>query len=385
MKILLLSNSNNIKNGYGNLTHQSCVYLQKAGIDFTLLLPHDSPRYDYATYSIEYILPSYIFDLKTTKIFDYIRFSYKTDVDIVHSITEFPYAILAAKIAKKNKKPLIIQSAGTYGVKPLLYFPDKIFLKWAYNQASLVTPISVFTQEMIQKFSGTKTPMKIIHPGVDFNHFDVNVDVKDIQEKYPNKKLIVTVGVLKPRKGHDVVLRALGELKKRRDDFHYLIVGSDGEGRTVYYNSLQTLVKENYLENNVTFVGTASDEDLVRYFHAADVYVHTPRLIHMNFEGFGMVYLEAGVCRKPVVAADSGGIRDAVVDGKTGIIVPENDVHATAEAVKKLLDNPGLRNEMGNAGYEYAQKHDWQHIGEQYIEVYKNILNQSIPNKNLPK
>lgn len=376
MKILLLSSTNNRENGYGNLTHQLCHFLSRAGIDITLLLPKDEPRYAYADYKTEYVLPGYIFDMKTKKVLEYATFSYETDADIIHSVIEFPYAILAARIALKYKKPLIIQAAGTYAVKPLHRFPDKYFLKWAYNKASVIAPISKFTGDMIQEYSHTPTLMKIIHPGVHFDNFNKQIDSLDITAKYPRKKILLTVGVLKPRKGHDVVLRALGELKKKRDDFQYLIVGADNEGRDEYTASLRTIVKENNLGNNVTFVGNVPDVDLVRYFHSSYLYIHTPKRVHWNFEGFGIVYLEAGACRKPAVAADSGGIRDAVVDGKTGIVVPEGDYHATAQAIEKFLDNPALAMEMGNAGYEYAKKHDWKVIVEEFIDLYKDLLSK---------
>ncbi len=374
MKILLLSNTNNVENGYGNLTHELCRHLEMSGIEFTLLLPAEEPRYSYVTYRTEHVLPPYIFDLKTKKILKYLAFSYATDADIVHSITEFPYAVLAARIAKKNKKPLIIESAGTYGVKPLLQFPDKFFLSWAYSKAKLIIPISAFTGEMIKKLSRTRTPMKIIHPGVDFKRFDQAVDVRDIQNKYGNKKILLTVGVLKPRKGHDVVLKALAELRKERDDFHYVIVGSFNEGRDAYYKSLQKIVEESNLGNNVTFAGSVDDGELVKYFQAAYLYIHTPRVINMNFEGFGIVYLEAGAARKPVIAADSGGVKDAVTDGKTGIIVPENDSAGTAGALRKLLDDPVLVQKMGEAGHEAARVHDWKIIVKEYISAYKELL-----------
>lgn len=374
MKILLLSNTNNVKNGYGNLTHQFCTYLKNKGVDFTLLLPKEEPKYSYVNYGVEYVLPPYIFDLKTKKVLEYLQFSYATDADIVHSITEFPYCVIAARMAKKNKKPLVIQSAGTYGVKPLLYFPDKLFLTWSYNQAKVITPISAYTGEMIKKLSGTKIPMEIIRPGVDFKKFDVAVDTSEIKARYRGKKIILTVGVLKPRKGHDVVIKALALLKKERDDFVYIIVGSFGEGRDKYYEELTSLVSENNLKDNVVFVGEVPERDLLQHFHACDIYIHTPRVIHMNFEGFGMVYLEAGACKKPVIAADSGGVRDAVVENETGLMVPENDPEKTAEALKKLLDNPELAAKLGKAGYDYAKAHDWDTMGERYIGLYNKLL-----------
>src|SRR5882724_1283102 len=120
MKIILISNTNNIKNGGGNMTHELCMALQSKG-DITLLLPKNAERYDYVTYHVEYVLPEYIFDMKTPKIFDYLFFKYpgKFDFDIVHSIFEFPYALIGARLGRKHRVPFIIGTQGTYAVKPL--------------------------------------------------------------------------------------------------------------------------------------------------------------------------------------------------------------------------------------------------------------------------
>jgi phosphatidylinositol alpha-1,6-mannosyltransferase len=374
MKLLLISSTNNVRNGYGNFTHEYCRALQAKGISFTLLLPVDEPRYEYATYPVEYILPPYIFNVKTKKIFKYLTFSYKTDADVIHSLFEFPYALIGAKIARQNKKPLIIGGQGTYAVKPLLFFGDKQALIWAYNTATRIVTSSAFTKKILEGYSQIKTKISIIHNGVNLKRFDVKVETADIQAKFHSKKIILTTGVLKPRKGHDVVIKALGELKKKRDDFHYVIVGpSDEKDRDTYIDNLKQSIKDLNLSNNVTFAGSLSDADLVNYFHACYLFVHTPRIVHWNFEGFGIVYLEASACKKPIVAGDSGGIRDAVVDGKTGIVVPENDPQATALAIETLLNNPPMAQKMGEAGYEYAKEHDWSRIAEQYLDLYNEL------------
>src|SRR5574343_70774 len=236
MKVLLISMTNNIQSGGGNLTHELCMFL-KGKVYFTLLLPHDEIRYDYTSYPVEYILPSYIFDTRTPKIFDYLFFKYKIDADIVHSVFEFPYAIIADKISRDNNIPLVIGLAGTYAVKPLLTFPDNFFLKRAYNHASRMISISKFTAQMVIIHSKTKTPIDIIHCAVNFGRFSANYKTEDIRNKFPNKKLFMTVGAIKPRKGHDIVLEALSLIKKERSDFHYIITGKN-EKRDSYLNRL---------------------------------------------------------------------------------------------------------------------------------------------------
>jgi phosphatidylinositol alpha-1,6-mannosyltransferase len=338
-----------------------------------LLLPKNETRYPYTSYPVDYVLPEYIFSARTWKVLKYVMFSYASDADIIHSVFEYPYDLVATSIARKLKKPLVIGAAGTYAIKPLFYIPDKYLVKWAYNAARRIIAISAFTAQSVQKYSGTKTPLQVIHVGVNLGRFDTPVSVDEIIKRYGNKKILLTVGGLKRRKGQDVVLRALGELRRKRDDFHYLIVGSDEEGDS-YITEMRAIVEEKKLHDRVTFVGSINDKELVRYFHAAYVYIHTPRVIHWNFEGFGIVYLEAGACHKPVIASDSGGVRDAVIEGKTGLIVPENDYLKTAEAIEKLLDNPDLARSMGNAGYEYAREHDWSRIASKYIDMYNELL-----------
>ncbi len=374
MKVLLISSTNNVRNGYGNFTHEYCRALQAKRIAFKLLLPADEPRYEYTNYPVEYILPPYIFNVKTKKIWEYIKFSYKTDADVIHSIFEFPYALIGAKIARKNKKPLIIGGQGTYAVKPLQYFLDRQVLVWAYNSAARIVTSSNYTKEVLKTYASIKTPIDVIHNGVNFKRFDVTVDTSEIRNHFQNKNILLTTGVLKPRKGHDVIIKALGELIKKRDDFHYVIVGPDDEkDRDTYIDNLKQSVIDLGLKDNVTFAGSLSDAELTKYFHACYLFIHTPRNINLNFEGFGIVYLEASACKKPIVAGDSGGIRDAVVDGKTGIVVPENDPKATALAIDTLLQMPDLAEKMGEAGYEYAREHDWACIADQYLALYNKL------------
>ena len=367
MKILLLSSSHDVKNGYGNITHELCSVLRTQA-DLTLLLPKDEPHRD-APYHTEYVLPSYIFDVKTPKIFDYLRFRYPVYADIVHSLFEFPYSLIATRLAKKNKKPLIVGTQGTYAIRPLFLWPEKYLVRWTYNSARVITAPSAFTKNALIKYSQTKTPVTRIHNGVNFERFSQRQDTSILREKFGDRTVLLTVGGLKPRKGQDVVLKALGKLKKRRSDFVYCVVGSGSK----YKKYLESLVIENNLQDHVFFEGEFEGDQLVAYFQMCDIYIHTPQLHDWQFEGFGIVYLEASACRKPILAADSGGVRDAVIDGKTGLIVPEGDVNATAEAIERLLDDTSLRAELANNGYSYAREHDWSRVGKQFIDLYETL------------
>lgn len=368
MKVLLLSSTDDPTNGYGNITKELVSYLD-GRVDFRLLLPKDESGDRYRSYSAERVLPPYIFNLKTPKVFEYLKFDWPaSDCDVIHSIFEFPYALIAARLAKRYNKPLIIGTQGTYAIQPLFWKPEKWFIKWAYNFAKTITAPSNFTRDNIIKYSKTKSPVKIIHNAVNFERFQKPTDTTLIRNRYPGRKLLLTAGGLKPRKGHDVVIRALGILARKRDDFQYLIIGA---GKLKEH--LQNLVTVEGIAKRVTFCGQIDGDELVRYFQACDLYVHTPILTNWQFEGFGIVYLEASACAKPIVAADSGGIRDAVLDGRTGLIVPEGDTIATAGAIEHILDNPELAERFGNQGREYARQNTWDIVGQSFIRLYEEI------------
>jgi len=118
-----------------------------------LHVPKSEHRYDYCvSYPVEYILPEPIVSFKRRKAWDYLLFSTIKNIqsfDIIHSLFSFPYCLLAARLAKKYKKPLLIGAQGTYGVAPLMHWPEKYFLTWAYNQADLIVAPSQFTKEKI--------------------------------------------------------------------------------------------------------------------------------------------------------------------------------------------------------------------------------------------
>ena len=93
----------------------------------------------------------------------------------------------------------------------------------------------------------------------------------------------------------------------------------------------------------------------------------------------GLVYLEAGACGLPVIGASSCGAEDIIEPNHNGLLVPQNDVKKTAEALLYLLDNPGIAQNMGERGREKAKKMSWENTVNQYLEIYKLILNAELP------
>jgi glycosyltransferase involved in cell wall biosynthesis len=371
MAIAVFSSTIDPRDGYGNITKEYCTALHEQGQSFTLFLPRSQEhivRGNSFPFAIRCVLPEYIFRIFQPKGLSYFCATDVSQYSIVHSLFAFPYCIHAAVSAAKYRKPFMMGAQGTHGVRPLTYVPEKFLMKWCYGRAVAITTPSRFTRDRIFEYARRTYPITVIHNGVKFERFQRPLDVSILKEKYNGKRVLLTVGGLWGRKGHDLVIRALADILKQRQDVVYVIVG-DGKGKA----DLEELARRHSVATAVEFVGLQSGDDLVRYFQLCDVYVHTPKVIDLKFEGFGIVYLEASACGKPIVATDAGGVRDAVIDGKTGTVVPDGDIEGVAHAILSFLQNPEKAAEFGANGRVYAQENDWKFVAEQYVRLYHQI------------
>lgn len=372
MRIALFSSTADAKNGYGNITVELCRALKALGTEFTLFLPEAEKKFALQyipEIPTEFSLPPYIFELKNPKSLLYLKNIDLSGYDVVHSILDFPYCVIAARLARKYKKPFMMGSQGTYGVVPLLRFPDRLALEFAYAQAKKIIVPSEFTKDIILQHTKKQYEIDVVHNGVNFHRFAAPCDPSAIRARYPGKTIYLTVGGLKKRKGQDLVIKSLQILKKSYQDFVYILVGA-GEWKSV----LEAKAKECGVTDHIVFAGSQDSDALVAYFHACDVYVHTPKIVNYNFEGFGIVYLEAGACGKPSIATDAGGVADAVIDGETGIILKDGDTEGIAAALLRLSTDPFYRKRLGDAGKEYAKGHDWVLIARRFMGYYLEVL-----------
>jgi D-inositol-3-phosphate glycosyltransferase len=183
---------------------------------------------------------------------------------------------------------------------------------------------------------------------------------------------ILSVGRLVPRKGVDLVIRALPQLAAAGfDDVELLIVGGGAEPGALHADPevrrLLDLARELGVAGKVTLRGQVPRGDMPGLFRSADAVVCTPW-----YEPFGIVPLEAMACGAPVVAAAVGGLQDTVVDRGTGLHVPPRDPEAIAGALAVLLGNPDLRAEMGSAGQVRARtRYSWDRVAVETEKAYQ--------------
>lgn len=224
---------------------------------------------------------------------------------------------------------------------------------------------SHFTKELL--LTDWKIPaerIELMHPGVDCEYYSPppsNFSRKLFPE---NRQVLLTVGRLQERKGHDSMIYALSSIQQKHPDVLYAIAG-DGEQRQL----LQRLVTRLNLEDHVLFLGEIQDHTLRQCYQECDIFVLPNRTIGRDVEGFGIVLIEAQACGKPVIAGRSGGTADALVTGKTGLLVDcqnvENPQDLTA-AVCSLLENPEQRLNWGEAGRNLVETtFDWSMLAKQ--------------------
>jgi phosphatidylinositol alpha-1,6-mannosyltransferase len=188
--------------------------------------------------------------------------------------------------------------------------------------------------------------------------------------------VLLTVARIVPRKGIDTLLGILPSLRRRYPNLGYLVVG-EGE----YRAELEKRAGQLGVSGAVRFTGPVTADALVNYYQAADVFVHPNREIPETgeVEGFGRVFIEAGACGIPVIGGDSGGTPDAIIEGKTGFLVNPTVPGEIEEAIRRLLDNPARREQMGRAGRTLAaERHSYPAVRDIFLRILESVSHRPL-------
>ena len=198
-------------------------------------------------------------------------------------------------------------------------------------------------------------------PGVDFAALGRSpIDAQAVSRiRAGHTRIILTLCRLTPRKGVDTVLRALPAVLNDVPGAHLLVCG-DGPERP----RLEKLTTELGLSGKVSFAGRVPEPMKATYYSACDVFaMPVKELPGGDMEGFGIVYLEAAAFGKPAIAGDSGGAPDAVLDGKTGLVVEPGNPRALARGITRLLTDGEFARHLGEAGRQrIVEELNWANI-----------------------
>ena len=302
----------------------------------------------------------------------------KHRIEVIDNLTWYPSAAVSCFVGILTGVPYVVH------VYAMDYFEDKggflnrikygwlwaFIKKLTFDRAARIIAISDVMKDKLTVRGIDALKIKTIPPGVDYKRFMPGLNAKEIilKHKLAGKKVLLTISRLDDYKGHDKVIKTLPLLVSKVPDIVYLIVGTGP-----YERHLRGLVNELNLNDYVIFTGWVDDIMLPLYYNACDIFIMLSREIYSEAkaEGYGLVFLEASACGKPIIAGKSGGIEDAVIDTVTGLLVNPSDLKEIDAAVTKILSDKYYAELLGSNGIARIkeEKLDWHNVSDKIREV----------------
>jgi phosphatidylinositol alpha-1,6-mannosyltransferase len=220
-------------------------------------------------------------------------------------------------------------------------------------EAEGIVTIGDFTVGLLQELGVPAGRIVKVLMGIDTRRFRPDVDGTPVRVRHGlgAGPVLLSVARLVERKGHDMVIQALREVRRHLPDARYLIVGSGPERAR-----LEQVAQQTGVAGAVHFAGFVPEADLPAYYAACDCFLLCSRQVGTNVEGAGNVTLEASASGRPVVVGRSGGTEEHVAHGETGILVDPTDPAAIAEAVVSILGNPERARKLGHQGRRMVEE-----------------------------
>jgi len=261
-------------------------------------------------------------------------------------------SFLTVPFLRLLKIPYYFAAHGTEVKKPLESRFYRALLFFCAKYVRKIICLGYHQKVTLMKAGIPLSKLNAVNEGTDLELFKPDVDSSKVAQRYNliNKKVILTTGRLVKRKGHDMVIKSLPRVLEHVPNAVYLIVGNGMERE-----NLEALVKELNLKEKVIFAGYVPKRDLPKFYNACDVFIMASREVDGDIEGFGIVYLEANACSKPVIAGKSGGTAAAVRHGVNGFLVNPVNVEEIADQIVLLLTNRKLAEEMGKKGRQLVK------------------------------
>lgn len=231
------------------------------------------------------------------------------------------------------------------------------------GSTDIITYVSKYTRGRFAAAFGPQAALEHLPPGVDTERFKPDSLVRQqLRQRHAlgDAPTILCLSRLVPRKGQDMLIRALPDVRTQIDGATLVIVGGGPDQKR-----LRELATATGVEEQVVFTGSVPADELAGYHNIADVFAMPARTRGrgLDVEGLGIVYLEASATGVPVIAGDSGGAPETVRQGETGLVVDGRSLPQLIEALTTILGNRELRDSMGAAGREWVQSRwRWEHM-----------------------
>ncbi len=269
-----------------------------------------------------------------------------------------PLAVLAPLMRRAGAQRVLASTHGHEVGWSMLPGARQV-LRFIGRHTDVITFVSKYTRGRFASAFGADASLEYLPPGVDVDRFRPDPIVRqEFRDRLGlgERPTILCLSRLVPRKGQDVLIRALRMIRRTMPDAVLVVVGGGP-----YAEKLHAIAAETGVTDHVIFTGSVPSEELPAYHTIADVFVMPSRTRGggLDVEGLGIVYLEASATGVPVVAGLSGGAPETVIEGVTGTTVDGRDVDAVALAVLSILGDRGAAAEMGAAGRRFVVE-NWQ-------------------------
>lgn len=297
------------------------------------------------------------------------------DLDIVHSqLGNLPAPLTAYFYAKKKKKPLIttyhedwIKGFGSLFRKVGVALFDGFIADILLSASNIILTPSQYYINHSMHLSKISKKVCAVPNGIDFEDFHIDLGKHECRKKLGlplDKKIILFVGSLTPRKAPNVLIEAMSLIVKNYQDCHLVFVGSGN-----YIKELKSMAKELKLERYITFTGFVDDDVKYMYYHSSDIFV-----LPSISEGFGIVLLEASACGLPLITSNLVVFKSIVQEGENGYFTKTGDYIDLGNKILFLLQNEDVRLKMGEKSKKNASKFSWERVAEQTEQIYSQYV-----------
>lgn len=357
-------------NGVTNTIYNMEKYFIKNNVQYKILAPEYAAQAASENvetfYSVKFLMyPECRLSLVTNGRVKQILSDFEPDM--VHAVTEFNMGWAGVSYAAKNRIPCISTYTTNFG-SYLNYFKLDIlsgitweYFKWFHNQNALtLCPSQDAKQLLLEK--GIKR-VDIWGRGIDSNLYSPSKRSDELRRKFAakDKIMLLYVGRISAEKDMDILFEAYRQIKRDYGSKTILVIAGGGP-------MLEKFQSEN---KDAIFTGYVKGEKLAELYASADIFTFPS-----STETLGNVVLEAMASGIPVVAADSGGVRENVIDGFNGLLCRPRDVQSYYSGIKMLIDNHALRLQMGKDARNYAIKKDWENVFDKLMVSYSDVINK---------
>lgn len=305
-----------------------------------------------------------------------IDFYKKNTFDVLFSTNSVYPLFYSFIISKWFKIPLITLAHGDDFIKRFHFNINSRIFKYVDN---IIFSNKIMQNLFLKLHVVKKEKTTVVLRAVNTDIMEVKESKDELRSKFKMFQkdfIVLTVSRLSARKGINTVIKSIKLILDENPNIpiKYFIIGEGDQEKF-----LKEMVCKLNLERYIFFLGPLSNDLRNKYYKLSDIFILVPERLKKSIEGFGIVYIEANYFKLPVIGSLSGGIKEAIVDGKSGFLIKSNNEEALKNKILLLYKEEDLRKNIGNFGYERTNSQfNWDIISR----VYQNLLRKEIISLN---